>query len=316
MFSTKRACPVCSTSNAELDPRLFSYNSKHGWGPDCVGTGVALTKEQRKVFDDSVQDDDNKGREQTFAEADIEDLHDATCPTCNGTRLNVTARNVKFASVGITEIARLSVTDVRKWVQTLQVVGGMTTREGDIARDLVPEIKSRLEFLEEVGWATHAGPGRSTLSGGEAQRIRLAAQLGSNLQGVFTCWMSRPLACTRGTTRFSWAPCNNSATRATRWWWWSTTKTPFAMRTTSSTLAPAQAKRGGRLVAQGSIEDVQNAPESQTGRYLLHAMKHPWLCVAPWFRLRKHWCSAEAVPGASYGEPKSSPAHRLPPRGW
>jgi excinuclease ABC subunit A len=43
-FSTKRACPVCATSYAELDPRLFSYNSKHGWCPDCVGTGVKLTK--------------------------------------------------------------------------------------------------------------------------------------------------------------------------------------------------------------------------------------------------------------------------------
>ena len=76
VFSTKRACPTCGTSYAELDPRMFSYNSKHGWCPDCVGTGVALTKDQRKVFDDSVKDDDNKGREQTFAEADVEDLVD------------------------------------------------------------------------------------------------------------------------------------------------------------------------------------------------------------------------------------------------
>jgi excinuclease ABC subunit A len=57
VFSTKRACPVCSTSYAELDPRLFSYNSKHGWCPECVGTGVRLTKEQRKALDDSVRDD-------------------------------------------------------------------------------------------------------------------------------------------------------------------------------------------------------------------------------------------------------------------
>ncbi|TXT38286.1 MAG: excinuclease ABC subunit A [Comamonadaceae bacterium] len=59
VFSTLRACPVCSTSYAELDPRLFSYNSKHGWCPDCVGTGVKLSKEQRQVFDDSVRDDDS-----------------------------------------------------------------------------------------------------------------------------------------------------------------------------------------------------------------------------------------------------------------
>ncbi|WP_229454575.1 hypothetical protein, partial [Nostoc sp. CHAB 5715] len=73
VFSTKRACPVCSTSYAELDPRLFSYNSKHGWCTDCVGTGVKLTREQRKAFDDTIRDDDNKGREQTFAEPEVED---------------------------------------------------------------------------------------------------------------------------------------------------------------------------------------------------------------------------------------------------
>ncbi len=61
-FSVLRACPVCSTSYAELDPRLFSYNSKHGWCPDCVGTGVQLTREQRKALDDSVRDDKEKGR--------------------------------------------------------------------------------------------------------------------------------------------------------------------------------------------------------------------------------------------------------------
>ena len=44
VFSTLRACPLCSTSYAELDPRLFSYNSKHGWCPDCVGTGGKLSK--------------------------------------------------------------------------------------------------------------------------------------------------------------------------------------------------------------------------------------------------------------------------------
>ncbi|MEO6016990.1 MAG: excinuclease ABC subunit UvrA, partial [Polaromonas sp.] len=179
--STKRACPVCSTSYPELDPRLFSYNSKHGWCPDCVGTGVKLTKEQRKVFDDSVRDDDNKGREQSFAEHEAEDVVDTVCPGCEGTRLNRQARAVKFAGVGISDIASLSVTDVRAWVEKLALVG----REAGIARDLIPEIKSRLEFLEDVGLGyLTLDRGAPTLSGGEAQRIRLAAQLGSNLQGV------------------------------------------------------------------------------------------------------------------------------------
>ena len=81
----------------------------------------------------------------------------------------------------ITDIASLSVSDVRQWVEKLHLTG----RDADIARDLVPEIQSRLEFLEEVGLGyLTLDRGAPTLSGGEAQRIRLAAQLGSNLQGV------------------------------------------------------------------------------------------------------------------------------------
>jgi excinuclease ABC subunit A len=310
VFSTKRACPVCATSYAELDPRLFSYNSKHGWCPDCVGTGVALTKEQRKVFDDSVKDDDNKGREQTFAEADIEDLHDKACSTCNGTRLNATARNVKFAGVGITDIARLSVTDVRAWVQTLQVAGGMTTREGDIARDLVPEIRSRLEFLEEVGLGyLTLDRGAPTLSGGEAQRIRLAAQLGSNLQGVCYVLDEPTIGLHARDNKILLGALQSLSDKG---------NTLVVVEHDEDTIrhadhiidiGPSAGKRGGRLVAQGSIADVQNAPESQTGRYLLHAMKHP-------LALRRGMVSfaetlvldaAEALtPGASYARDASS----------
>ncbi|MET0517793.1 MAG: excinuclease ABC subunit UvrA, partial [Burkholderiaceae bacterium] len=88
VFSTKRACPSCGTSYGELDPRMFSYNSKHGWCTSCVGTGLALTREQRKALDDSQQDKDNRGREQSFPaeEAEIEDLSDAPCPDCHGAR--------------------------------------------------------------------------------------------------------------------------------------------------------------------------------------------------------------------------------------
>ena len=55
VFSTRRACPTCGTSYPELDPRMFSYNSKHGWCTSCVGTGLALTREQRKAYDDSIR---------------------------------------------------------------------------------------------------------------------------------------------------------------------------------------------------------------------------------------------------------------------
>ncbi|HEY6133483.1 MAG TPA: excinuclease ABC subunit UvrA, partial [Rubrivivax sp.] len=145
VFSTKRACPVCGTSYPELDPRMFSYNSKHGWCTTCVGTGLKLTREQRKAYDDSVRDDDNKGRELSFPseEAEVEGVEDVACPDCHGTRLNPTSRAITFDARAISSVAQMSVQDARRWVEALALVG----RELGIARDVVSEIKSRLEFL-------------------------------------------------------------------------------------------------------------------------------------------------------------------------
>jgi excinuclease ABC subunit A len=312
-FSTLRACPVCSTSYAELDPRLFSYNSKHGWCPDCVGTGVKLTREQRKVFDDSVRDDDNKGREQTFAEPEVEDLVDTVCSSCQGTRLNATARAVRFGAgdviarndatrqsmpseamdrhaalattttaqrtldgVVITELARLSVSDLRGWVETMQVLGRMTGRESDIARDLIPEIRGRLEFLEQVGLGyLTLDRGAPTLSGGEAQRIRLAAQLGSNLQGVCYVLDEPTIGLHARDNQILLGALQTLSDQG---------NTLVVVEHDVDTIrhadhiidiGPSAGKRGGRLVAEGAVADIQGAAESQTGRYLLHAMKHP-----------------------------------------
>jgi len=296
VYSTKRACPVCDTSYAELDPRLFSYNSKHGWCPDCVGTGVKLNKDQRKVLDDSVRDDkdkgQNKGREQTFAEPDVDDLVDVACPTCEGTRLNATARAVKFAGVGITDIARLSVTEIRKWVEKLEMSG----RDADIARDLLPEIKSRLEFLEQVGlnYLT-LDRGAPTLSGGEAQRIRLAAQLGSNLQGV--CYvLDEPtiglhardnqillnalhLLSDKGNTLVVVEHDEDTIRRADH----------------IIDIGPSAGKRGGRLMGEGSVKDITDQADSQTGRYLLHAMRHPLQARRAVANAELSWLSLEGA---------------------
>ncbi len=277
VYSTKRACPVCATSYAELDPRLFSYNSKHGWCPDCVGTGVKLTKEQRKVFDDSVLADKEKGREQTFAEPEVEDLDGTTvCPTCQGTRLNATARAVKFAGVGIADIAALSVSDVRCWVEGLRVAGGMTQREADIARDLVPEIQSRLEFLEEVGLGyLTLDRGAPTLSGGEAQRIRLAAQLGSNLQGVCYVLDEPTIGLHARDNQILLNALHKLGDKGNTLVVVEHDEDTIRRADHIIDIGPSAGKRGGRLVAQGSVADVQAAEDSQTGRYLLHAMRHP-----------------------------------------
>jgi excinuclease ABC subunit A len=338
VFSTKRACPVCSTSYPELDPRLFSYNSKHGWCPDCVGTGVQLTKEQRRALDDSIRDDDNKGREQTFAEPEVEDVGDKVCSTCGGTRLNAVARAVHFgeqgtapldagaasqadaaqalaassradgggdvaatpapsaspwhAGIGITELARLSVSDMRRWVQALQVMGRMSSRQDQIARDLVPEILSRLLFLEEVGLGyLTLDRGAPTLSGGEAQRIRLAAQLGSNLQGVCYVLDEPTIGLHARDNQILLSALKTLSDKGNTLVVVEHDEDTIRRADHIIDIGPGAGKRGGTLVAEGTIDNVMAAEHSQTGRYLLHAMRHPLKARRP--------VDASRAPGAT-----------------
>ncbi|MEN9781679.1 MAG: putative excinuclease subunit, partial [Pseudomonadota bacterium] len=276
VFSTKRACPVCSTSYAELDPRLFSYNSKHGWCPDCVGTGVKLTREQRRAFDDTLRDDDNRGREQTFAEPEVEDVADEACASCGGTRLNLHARSVKFAGRGITDIAQLSVRDVRLWVESLQIDGALSVRETGIARDLIPEIRSRLEFLEEVGLGyLTLDRGAPTLSGGEAQRIRLAAQLGSNLQGVCYVLDEPTIGLHARDNQILLDALHKLGDKGNTLVVVEHDEDTIRRADHIIDIGPSAGKRGGRVIAQGSAADVMASDESLTGRYLRHAIRHP-----------------------------------------
>lgn len=278
VFSTKRACPTCGTSYAELDPRMFSYNSKHGWCTTCVGTGLKLTREQRKAYDDSIRSDDDKrdqkGREQSFPseEQEVEGLVDEPCPDCAGTRLNPISRLVTFEGHAITAIAQWSVMDARRWVEGLALRG----RDAEIARDVITEIKSRLEFLEEVGLGyltlDRAAP---TLSGGEAQRIRLAAQLGSNLQGV--CYvLDEPT--------IGLHPRDNQILLDALHKLGDKGNTLVVVEHDEDTIrradhvidiGPGAGKRGGTLVAQGSVVELSAHATSVTGRFLATPLKHP-----------------------------------------
>jgi excinuclease ABC subunit A len=274
VFSTKRACPTCGTSYPELDPRMFSYNSKHGWCTACVGTGLKLTREQRKAYDDSVRDDDTQGREMSFPseEPEVEGVGDEACAECHGARLNPTSLKVSFEGVPIDHVARLSVHEARAWVAQLQLTG----RDAEIARDVLAEIRSRLEFLAEVGLGyltlDRAAP---TLSGGEAQRIRLAAQLGSNLQGV--CYvLDEPT--------IGLHPRDNGILLKALGRLSASGNTLVVVEHDEDTIrraehvidiGPGAGKRGGQLVAQGTVGELSKSAASVTGRLLANPLRHP-----------------------------------------
>lgn len=147
-------------SGQNLDPRLFSFNTRQGGCPRCEGQGEIYVEE---------------GRGKNLQAYMIE------CPDCEGTRLSDFARSVTVAGHNIAHYLALSIDEARETFAALKFEG----REQIIAKDILKELERRFAFLSEVG-VGYLGLDRSakTLSGGETQRVRLAAQLGSSLTGV------------------------------------------------------------------------------------------------------------------------------------
>ncbi|HPA19579.1 MAG TPA: excinuclease ABC subunit UvrA [Verrucomicrobiae bacterium] len=175
VFSTQLYCPGTGRSFEELDPRLFSFNSPHGWCPKCQGYGT-FAEVSLDAGDPLERELELEAKRERADEAEIK-----PCPECSGERLNPVARAVRFQGHGMGDIGRMSVSEALAFFGRLR----LRSRDAEIARDILPEIIQRLRFLGEVGLGyLQLGRGARTLSGGESQRIRLAAQLGSNLEGV------------------------------------------------------------------------------------------------------------------------------------
>lgn len=151
LLSSKFACPHDGFSYPEVEPRLFSFNSPYGACEACHGLGT------KHLFGDEV------------------------CPTCNGARLKPEALGVLVAKKNIHELVSLSIQDADDFFRTIK----LSERDRDISTVVIKEIEHRLRFMLDVGIEYLSLNRRAdTLSGGEAQRIRLASQLGSRLVGA------------------------------------------------------------------------------------------------------------------------------------
>jgi excinuclease ABC subunit A len=270
VFSTKRACPNCGTGFPELDPRLFSFNSRHGWCTTCYGTGLRLA-------DFDVEQTGEEAQWQTAGTAGAgsdpraDSGEPADCADCAGTRLNPVALNVLFRGLSIAELTHLPVQEFAAALGKFKLAG----RELEIARDLIAELGARTAFLCDVGLGylqlDRAAP---TLSGGEAQRIRLAAQLGSNLQGV--CYvLDEPT--------IGLHPRDNAILLDTLDRLRSKGNTLVVVEHDEDTirradhvidLGPGAGTRGGHVVAQGTAAELARLPESPTGRCLAAPLQH------------------------------------------
>ena len=158
-FSQKLICPSCGRSFQPLEPRNFSFNSPYGACEHCHGLGVMTT------FNDW---------------GEIELTADV-CPVCQGQRLKRESLAVKIAGLNIYELASLDIDRLLTKLEEFEFEG----QEKLVGEKILKEIKIRLGIMKELGLSyLDLNRTGSSLSGGEAQRIRLAAQVGSRLRGI------------------------------------------------------------------------------------------------------------------------------------
>jgi excinuclease ABC subunit A len=189
------------------------------------------------------------------------------CPVCGGKRLRPESLAVTVGGISIYDLTRMSISETIRFVE--RVAGEFSEREALIARQIIKEVLSRLHFLEDVGLHYLAlDRGAATLSGGEAQRIRLATQIGSQLMGVLYILDEPSIGLHQR---------DNEALIATLVRLRDLGNTVLVVEHDEATmraadhiidLGPGAGEHGGYVVSAGPIADIMACPASLTGRYL------------------------------------------------
>jgi excinuclease ABC subunit A len=347
LFSAKFACPICSYSIPELEPRLFSFNNPMGACPRCDGLGEITFFDPRRVvafphlslaggairgwdrrnqfyfsmlqslaqhyhFDVDVPFEalpeaaqnivlhgsgdekiafrypGEKGRsavkehafegilpnlERRHRETDSvavkeelsKYLNQRACPDCGGTRLRREARHVKVADRTIHELSAMPLRQAQPFFEHLELEG----QKKPVAEKIVREIANRVQFLNNVG-LDYLSLTRSadTLSGGEAQRIRLASQIGSGLTGVMYVLDEPSIGLhQRDNERLietlkRLRDLGNSVIVVEH------DEEAIAAADHVIDMGPGAGVHGGEVVAQGTPAEILKHPESLTGQYL------------------------------------------------
>ena len=282
ILSTEMNCPKCGESFEELDPRLFSFNSPHGWCTVCRGFGevwdAAETPERESALEAEL---DEERQHETLDEGEA-----VLCPGCKGSRLNAIARNVRIGDRTIDDLTSKSVRHAQEALKELR----FEKTHAIIAEDILPEIGQRLEFMARVGLDyLQLSRSAKTLSGGESQRIRLAAQLGSNLRGVLYV-LDEPT--------IGLHPRDNQALLDTL----ETLKAKgnslvivehdedtMRRADTIVDLGPRAGSHGGEVVAIGPMSTILKNPRSATGRCLREPLNHPTRGERRSLKTVPHW---------------------------
>jgi excinuclease ABC subunit A len=242
VFSLHGICPACGIGLESLDPRLFSFNSKQGACGKCHGLGVI-----------GEQNEDDDGSEPTI------------CPRCSGSRLNSQARAVKVGGNGIWDLVRRPAGDLYKLLKKLS----FKAHAKPVAEPIIAELLSRLALMNQLG-LSYLSLDRSgnTLSGGEAQRIRLAAQLGSNLTGVCYILDEPTIGLHARDNHILIDALKTLRDRGNTILIVEHDEETIKAADTIVDLGPGAGQDGGRVVANGNLADMKKSPLSITGALL------------------------------------------------
>ncbi|MBX3188118.1 MAG: excinuclease ABC subunit UvrA, partial [Labilithrix sp.] len=267
ILSTARACSACGTGIPELDPRWFSFNTKQGQCEACEGTGLQGGNTDEEV-------DPGKPR--------------AKCRVCKGDRLAPIPRSVRLGGETYPRMMDRSVASALAAIGALALEG----KEAAIAKAPLAELRRRLAFVEQVGLG-YLGLGRAagTLSGGEMQRLRLSAQLGSGLTGALYVLDEPTIGLhPRDTSRL----IDNLRALV------DTGSTVLVVEHDAETiraadhltdLGPGGGRSGGHIVAEGTPASVLATEASPTGR----ALREPIGVIRPKRPMSDVWLELEGA---------------------
>ena len=263
-LATSRVDAATGESYPEIDPKHLSWNSPRGWCPTCRGHG--------REVDRFASDEAETLHEDAIADR----VGEAACSTCGGARLAPLGRAVRLSagkrSLSLPELLALPPDEVLTFLNALS----LGARERAIATPLLPEISARLRFLAGVGLGYLAlDRPADTLSGGEAQRIRLASQLGSTLSGALYVLDEPSIGLHPRDNQRLIASLHDLRDRG---------NTVLVVEHDEDTmraadrvvdLGPGAGRSGGQILAQGSVDEIMACAASPTGAALREPMTHP-----------------------------------------
>jgi len=252
--------------NGGGEPVLATYEDRYGrmrqYYANFEGVIPHLERRYRETGSDSVR-------------ADIERyMASNPCPACQGNRLKPESLAVTIVNRNIMDVTALPVIQALNWVE--QLGDKISPRELTIAKQIIKEIQARLGFLRDIGlsYLTLDRPS-ATLSGGEAQRIRLATQIGSGLSGVL-------YICDEPTVGLH--PADGSRLIVTLKRLRDLDNTIIIVEHDEAMMraadhiidmGPGAGKQGGEVVATGTLQDIMDCPQSITGQYLSRTKQIP-----------------------------------------